>query len=89
MAQVTREELARNVSSFLDRVAEGEEINVTSGGRVIAHLVPSRRQWISGAEFLEVLRDAPSPDPEFADDLARIRKEMNALPERSTPLEWD
>lgn len=89
MTEVTATELSRNLSEFLNRVADGEEVTVTRGGRVIAQVIPPRRQWMNGSDFLELLRTGPSPDPEFAEDLRRIREEMNSLPERSTPLEWD
>ena len=89
MTEITATELSRNLSAYLNRVADGEEVTVTRGGRVIAQVIPPRRQWMNGADFVELLRKGPSPDPEFADDLARIHEEFNAMPERSTPLEWD
>ena len=89
MTEVTATELARNLSDFLSRVADGDEVTVTRGGRVIAQVIPPKRQWLTWSELRELLANAPSPDPEFAADLQRIREEANALPERSTPLEWD
>ena len=86
---MTATELARNLSDVLNRVADGESIEVTRSGRSIARIRPVRRTWLPWEEFLAVLRSAPSPDPEFEDDLRRIREEQNRLPERSTPLEWD
>jgi len=88
MTEMTATELARNLSSVLDRVTDGEEIRVTRGGRTIAELLPSKREWVNGADFLRALRESPSPDPDFAKDLERIRAENNAKPERVTPLQW-
>ncbi|MCX6394111.1 MAG: type II toxin-antitoxin system prevent-host-death family antitoxin [Solirubrobacterales bacterium] len=89
MTEITATELSRNLSAYLNRVADGEEVTVTRGGRVIAQVIPPRRQWMPWSEFLNVLENSPSPDPEFGNDLARIREEFNSMPERSTPLEWD
>ena len=89
MNEMTATELARNLSSVLNRVIEGEEVTVTRGGRPIVEIRPSRRQWMKGSDFLATLRSGPSLDPEFGDDVERIRAEYNAMPERSTPLEWD
>ncbi|MEI6447377.1 MAG: type II toxin-antitoxin system prevent-host-death family antitoxin [Actinomycetes bacterium] len=86
---MTATELARNLSDVLNRVADGEEIRITRGGRSIAVIGPSRRQWVDGSDFLAMLRDLPSPDPEFEADLRRIREEANAQPERATPIVWD
>jgi prevent-host-death family protein len=89
MTEITATELSRNLSEFLNRVADGEEVTVTRGGRVIAQVIPPRRTWVTWAEFMSILEAAPSPDDEFEADLRRIREEQNELPERSTPLEWD
>lgn len=89
MTEVTATELSRNLSGFLNRVADGEEFRVTRGGRAIAEFRPVRRTWIPWSEFMSILEEAPSPDPEFEADLRRIREEQNSLPERTTPLEWD
>ena len=89
MTEVTATELARNLSDFLSRVADGEELRITRGGRAIAEIRPARRTWLPWDEFMAVLSDAPSPDSEFENDLRRIRDEQNNLPERTTPLKWD
>ena len=89
---MTATEVSRNFSEVSNRVAGGEEITVTKGGRpllVINRAEPEAREWISGADFLRLLRQGPSLDPDFAKDLERIRAENNARPERATPLEWD
>ena len=88
-SSMTATELARNLSAVLDRVADGETVEVTRGGRRIAEILPTKREWISGAEFLKVLQQSPSFDPDFAKDLERIRAENDARPERATPLQWD
>ena len=92
MTEMTATEVSRNFSEVSNRVAGGEEITVTKGGRpllVMKRAEPEAREWISGADFLRLLRQGPSLDPDFAKDLERIRAENNARPERATPLEWD
>lgn len=89
MTEVTATELARNLSDFLSRAADGEEFRVTRGGRPIAEISPARKTWIPWDELMSVLEAAPSPDAGFEEDLRQIRREQNALPQRSSPLEWD
>jgi prevent-host-death family protein len=92
MIEMTATEVSRNFSEVSNRVAGGEEITVTKGGRpllVMKRAEPESREWMSGAEFLRLLRQGPSLDPDFAKDLERIRAENDARPERATPLQWD
>ena len=92
MTEMTATEVSRNFSEVSNRVAAGEEVTVTKGGRplfVMKRVEPEGREWISGADFLRALRQGPSLDPDFAKDLERIRAENNAKPERATPLQWD
>jgi prevent-host-death family protein len=42
MAKVGVRELRQNLSKYLDRVKEGESLEVTEHGREVARLVPSR-----------------------------------------------
>ena len=86
---MTATELARNLSVVLNRVADGESIVITRGGRSIAQLTPVRKTWVNWGELLDILGSAPSPDPDFEDDLLRIRQESREMPDRATPLEWD
>lgn len=87
--EMTATEVSRNFSDVISRVSEGETIVITRGGRSVARLEPVAKTWLTWAELMSILRDAPSPDDEFEADLRRIREEQNSLPERSTPLEWD
>jgi len=60
----------------LNRVAAGEEIEVTRAGAPVAVLAPPRVRLLSAARFRELLASAPPVDDEFADDLRAIRKSV-------------
>ena len=89
---MTATEVSRNFSEVSNRVASGEEVTVTRGGRpllVMRPAVPEAREWIPGREFLEMLGRIPPLDGGFAADVEAYRKSMDERPERATPIEWD
>jgi antitoxin (DNA-binding transcriptional repressor) of toxin-antitoxin stability system len=81
--RVSEEEVREHLSEYLDRAERGEEIVVTRNGRPVVEL---RRvlPGLTGAEFLEMWRNAPHLSPEeaeaFARDVEEARRELNAMP---------
>ncbi len=73
MARLSATETARNFSAILNRVAEGEEIEITRNGTTIAVIGPPRTRLLSPERLHELLVSAPSVDDEFATDLHDIR----------------
>lgn len=73
MTRITATEAARNFSEVLNRVARGEEIEITRNGAAVAVLGPPRPRLLPAERFRELLASAPPVDPEFGDDLRAIR----------------
>lgn len=85
MTRLTASEVARNFSAILNRVASGEEIEITRAGASVAVLTPSRPRLLSPDRFRELLASAPPVDGEFAEDLRRIRRDAGGAPENPWP----
>jgi prevent-host-death family protein len=83
MGRLSATEAARTFSEVLNRVAGGEEIEVTRAGAPVALISPPRGRLLSAERFREVLRTAPPVDDQFAEDLRRVRSEAGLLPESS------
>jgi prevent-host-death family protein len=73
MARLTATQAARNFSEVLNRVAAGEEIEVTRNGQTIALMTPPPVRGLSAERFVELMARAPTPDPEFAAELRAAR----------------
>jgi len=71
---MTATEAARSFSEVLNRVAAGEEIELTRSGAPVAVIGPPRARLVSAARFRELLASAPSPDADFAEDLLGVRE---------------
>ena len=71
---MTATEVARSFSEVLNRVATGEEVEVTRSGAPVAIISPPRARLISAARLGELLSAAPSPDEGFAEDLRALRE---------------
>ena len=71
-------EASRSFSELLNRVAAGEEIEVTRAGVTIAVIKPAPFRALSAARFRELMRSAPPIDDAFVGDVAAIRKESGA-----------
>lgn len=71
---MTATEAARSFSEVLNRVATGEEIELTRSGAPVAVIGPPRVRLVSAARFRELLATAPSPDSDFVEDLRGIRE---------------
>lgn len=73
MSEVASRELRNQTRSLLDRVAAGERITITVGGRPAALLMPvaNKRLWMSRSDFqTSVLRH--QADSRLADDLIAL-----------------
>ena len=74
VSRMTATEAARSFSEVLNRVATGEEIELTRSGAPVAVIGPPRGRLVSAARFRELLASAPSPDADFAADLTAVRE---------------
>ena len=70
---MTATDAARSFSELLNRVANGEEIEVTRSGAAVAVISPPKSRLISAGRFRELIAAAPAPDAEFADDIRAAR----------------
>ena len=84
MARLSATEVARRFSEVLNRVASGEEIEVTRAGAPVAVIAPPKARLLSAERFRELLASAPPVDEEFADDLRAIRRSVGP-PESAWP----
>jgi prevent-host-death family protein len=75
---------ARSVSNVLNRVAAGEEIEITRAGIPVAVIPPPKARRLSAGRFRELLASAPAVDDGFADDLRSIpgRPRRHRSPDR-------
>ena len=85
VARLSATEVARRFSEVLNRVAEGEEIEVTRGGAPVAVITPPKKRLLSADRFRELIASAPPVDEDFAEDLRRIRREAGVVPETPWP----
>ena len=72
--RMTATEAARSFSELLNRVAAGEEIEVTRSGAPVAIISPPRARTMSAARFGERIATAPPVDADFAGALETIRE---------------
>jgi antitoxin (DNA-binding transcriptional repressor) of toxin-antitoxin stability system len=70
---MTATDVARSFSDVLNRVASGEEIEVTRSGAAVAVISPPKASLIPAARFRELIATAPVPDANFADDVRAMR----------------
>jgi prevent-host-death family protein len=76
MTRMTATEAARSFSDVLNRVAAGEEIEVTRSGAAVAVIAPARGRTLSAERFRRLLADAPEPDAGFASDVRGLRETL-------------
>jgi prevent-host-death family protein len=81
---MTATDAARSFSEVLNRVAAGEEVEVTRAGAPVAVIAPARARLLSAERFRELIASAPAPDPAFADDVRAVRDTVGP-PESSWP----
>jgi antitoxin (DNA-binding transcriptional repressor) of toxin-antitoxin stability system len=84
MSRMTATEAARSFSDVLNRVAAGDEIEVTRSGAPVAVIGPPNARVVSAERFRELIATAPRPDADFASDV-RAAREAVAPPEPSWP----
>jgi prevent-host-death family protein len=76
MARMTATEAARSFSELLNRVAAGEEIEVTRSGADVAVISPPKSRLISAERFRELIAAAPPPDDRFLSDARAARRSV-------------
>jgi prevent-host-death family protein len=84
MSRMTATEAARNFSEVLNRVAAGEEVEVTRAGAAVATIAPPKVRLLPAERFRDLIATAPPPDEQFADDLRALRRTVGP-PEPSWP----
>ena len=79
MSTIPQRELRNNVSEILRRAEDGERFTITVAGRPVAELGPPPRKTggASSADLWRLLKENPV-DPEWAEDLKRMREEDRA-----------
>ena len=73
MSTVTIRDLRNHGGDVVDRVAAGEHVVITRGGRPVAELRPIARSGLAAATLLSRWRRLPAVDP------AALRGEIDAL----------
>ena len=76
MVRLSATEVARRFSEILNRVAAGEEIEVTRAGAPVAVIGPPKARVLSAERFRELVRSAPPIDEDFAEDVRTIRRSV-------------
>lgn len=76
MPRMSATEVARSFSDVLNRVAAGEEVEVTRSGAPVAVIAPPLTRLVSAERFRELLATAPAPDPGFAADVRDLKAEV-------------
>ena len=72
---MTATEAARTFSDVLNRVAAGEEVEITRSGAPVAVIGPPKGRLVSAERFRELLATAPRPDEDLADDVRALRRD--------------
>jgi prevent-host-death family protein len=81
---MTATEAARSFSELLNRVANGEEIELTRSGAAVAVISPPRSHLLSAERFHELISSAPPPDADFLADVRSHRASIGP-PEDAWP----
>jgi prevent-host-death family protein len=84
VSRLTATETARNFSAVLNRVAAGEEIEITRNGTTIAVIGPPKTRLLAPERLRELLASAPAVDEDFAAELREIRSRVGP-PDGSWP----
>ncbi len=85
MTRLSATDVGRNLSDVLNRVAAGEEIEVTRAGAPVAVISPPKPRLVSAERFRELLASAPEVDEAFVDDLREIRRAAGPAPGNPWP----
>lgn len=73
MSEATVRDLRNHGSDVLDRVAAGEMVTITRGGKPVAQLEPMPRGKLSAATLVGRFRKLPALDPR------RLREDVDAV----------
>lgn len=73
MPEITATEAARGFSEMLNRVAAGEEFEITRNGAPVAIVEPPTVPFLSAERFRDLIATAPRPDDGFAADVRALR----------------
>ena len=84
VTRMTATDAVRSFPDVLNRVAEGEQIEVTRSGAPIALITAPAVRLVPAARFRELIATAPRVDDEFAEDLRAMRRSV-AQPTSSWP----
>jgi prevent-host-death family protein len=84
MSRMSATEAARTFSDVLNRVAAGDEIEVTRNGAPVAVIGRPQGQFVAAERFRELMATAPTPDDDFAADLRAARSGIGP-PETAWP----
>lgn len=76
MSRMTATEAARSFSDVLNRVAAGEEVEVTRSGAPVAVIGPPKARLLSAERFRALLASAPRADEDFARDVRTLRESV-------------
>ncbi len=71
---MTATEAARSFSEVLNRVAAGEEVEVTRSGAPVATIAPPQTKPMSAGRFRALMASAPPLDEDFPRDARLIRE---------------
>jgi antitoxin (DNA-binding transcriptional repressor) of toxin-antitoxin stability system len=71
---MTATEAARTFSAVLNRVAAGEEVEITRSGAPVAIITQPKARLMSAARFRALIASAPRPDDDFAGDVRAARE---------------
>ena len=81
MTRLTATAVARNFSEVLNRVAAGEEIEITRSGATVAVIAPPRARLVSAERFRALVSSGPPVDARFADDVRRAVSDLDRIAE--------
>jgi prevent-host-death family protein len=73
MPRMTATEAARSFSDLLNRVAAGEEVEVTRSGAAVAVIGPPQARLMTAERFRELIAGAPPVDDDFAAEIRALR----------------
>jgi len=76
VTRLSATDAARRFSELLNRVAAGEEIEITRAGAAVAVIGPPKTRLVGPERFREILAAAPEVDDDFAADVRAARAEV-------------
>jgi prevent-host-death family protein len=76
MTRMSATDAARSFSDLLNRVADGEEIEITRSGAPVAVVSRPKSHLISAQRFRELIASAPTPDAGFVEDVRAARGQV-------------